>query len=171
MPFSLHPLKKCHSEAQRRTHTLLLPLLLLPLSLLSLLLPSLVILSAAKNPCICFCRCFCCCSLGRAGFSPASKTSRASGLQSAEGRSAVQSPERSRGDYFIAFVFCCCIYFLPFSAQKSHVKPQNHLTPSPPATSAWHVSYTQPAILDIDQKQASPGYPPGLTHLERRLYL
>jgi hypothetical protein len=28
----------------------------------------------------------------------------------------------------IPFIFCSCIYFPLFSAQKSHVKPQNHLT-------------------------------------------
>jgi len=36
-----------------------------------------------------------------------------------------------------------------FSAQKSHVKPQNHLTHYPATTSAWHVSFTQPDIMDI----------------------
>jgi hypothetical protein len=29
---------------------------------------------------------------------------------------------------------------LPFSAQKSRVKPQNHLTHYPATTSAWHFS-------------------------------
>jgi hypothetical protein len=41
------------------------------------------------------------------------------------------------------------LFFLLFSAQKLHVKPPNHLTRSKPTTSAWHVSYLQPAILDI----------------------
>jgi hypothetical protein len=40
-------------------------------------------------------------------------------------------------------------FLLPFSAQKSHVKPPNHLTHCQPTTSAWHFSYSQPAILDI----------------------
>jgi hypothetical protein len=31
-------------------------------------------------------------------------------------------------------------FFIPFSAQKSHVKPLNHLTPYQTPTSAWHVS-------------------------------
>jgi hypothetical protein len=40
-------------------------------------------------------------------------------------------------------------FLFSFSAQKSHVKPQNHLNPYHPTTSTWHFSYTQPAILDI----------------------
>jgi hypothetical protein len=46
-------------------------------------------------------------------------------------------------------------HFLPlhlifaFSAQKTHVKPQNHLTHYQPTTSAWRISYTPTAILDI----------------------
>jgi len=32
------------------------------------------------------------------------------------------------------------IFNLPFSAQKTYVKPQNHLTHSRPTTSAWHFS-------------------------------
>jgi hypothetical protein len=41
-------------------------------------------------------------------------------------------------------------------AQKSHVKPQNHVTHSLPTTSEWHFSYAQPAILDIDRKTNKP---------------
>jgi hypothetical protein len=40
-------------------------------------------------------------------------------------------------------------FLLPFSAQKSHVMPQNHLTHFQSTTSAWHVSYPKPAILNI----------------------
>ena len=36
-----------------------------------------------------------------------------------------------------------------FSAQKSHVKPQNYPTHLESSTSAWHFSYAQTAILDI----------------------
>jgi hypothetical protein len=43
-------------------------------------------------------------------------------------------------------------YFSAFSAQKSHVKPPNHLNLSKHKTSAWHVSFVQSAILDIDRK-------------------
>jgi hypothetical protein len=39
-------------------------------------------------------------------------------------------------------------------ARKSHVKPQNCLTPYPPSTSVWHVSYAQTAILDIELKNS-----------------
>ena len=43
--------------------------------------------------------------------------------------------------------------FFAFSAQKTHVKPQNHLSHSQSTTSAWHFSYTQPAILKIGVKR------------------
>jgi hypothetical protein len=43
--------------------------------------------------------------------------------------------------------------FLSFSAQKSHVKPQNHLTRCMAITSEWHFSLVPPAILDIDRKR------------------
>jgi hypothetical protein len=40
-----------------------------------------------------------------------------------------------------SFVFPAgTIYFSPFSAQKSHVKPQNHLTLSNKRKSSWHFS-------------------------------
>jgi hypothetical protein len=42
---------------------------------------------------------------------------------------------------------------LPFSAQKTHVKPPSQLTPFQTATSAWHFSSAQPDILDIDRKK------------------
>jgi hypothetical protein len=59
------------------------------------------------------------------------------------------------------------IFLLPFSAQKSHVKPGNHLTPFPTnkicvACQLRPIRYTG----YIDQKQASPGHPPGLTRLD-----
>ena len=38
-------------------------------------------------------------------------------------------------------------FFSMFSAQKWHVKPQNHLTYSNKRKSSWHVSYPQPAII------------------------
>jgi hypothetical protein len=49
-------------------------------------------------------------------------------------------------------------------AQKSHVKLPNHLTHYQPTTSAWHVSYLQSAILDIEIKK-SPGIGWGFLHL------
>jgi hypothetical protein len=49
---------------------------------------------------------------------------------------------------FIAFAFAR-IFLLPFSAQKSRVKFQNHLNHYRPTTSAWHFSFIQSAILDI----------------------
>ncbi len=48
------------------------------------------------------------------------------------------------------------IFLLSFSAQKSHVKPSNHLTHYQPTTSVWHFSYSQPAILDIEIKTSKP---------------
>jgi hypothetical protein len=49
-----------------------------------------------------------------------------------------------------SIAFAIAIVFLsPFSAQKSHVKPRNHLTPYHPTTSEWHFSYVPNAILDI----------------------
>jgi hypothetical protein len=49
------------------------------------------------------------------------------------------------------------IIFFAFSAQKTHVKSQNHLTIDQSARSAWRISYVQTAILDIEiEKQAAP---------------
>jgi hypothetical protein len=39
--------------------------------------------------------------------------------------------------------------FFAFSAQKPHVKPQNHLNPIPATTSTWRISSVPFAILDI----------------------
>jgi hypothetical protein len=61
----------------------------------------------------------------------------------------------SEGDSAVAH------FFLAFSAQKTHVKPQNDLTFCHSITSAWHFSFGQMAILDIDSKRDSPGQPPG----------
>jgi hypothetical protein len=55
-------------------------------------------------------------------------------------------------------------YFSPFFAQKTHVKPPNHLTRYQSTTSAWRISSTPTVILDIDQKKASPGRPPGVNY-------
>ena len=41
------------------------------------------------------------------------------------------------------------IIFFSFSAQKTHVKPQIHLTLYQSARSAWRIRYVQTAILDI----------------------
>ena len=53
---------------------------------------------------------------------------------------------RSEATDSIAVVLAI-IFLLPFSAQKSHVKPLNHLTHSQPTTSAWHFSYPPSAII------------------------
>src|SRR5260370_38065158 len=67
--------------------------------------------------------------------------------------------------------FCLLLFnlFSAFSAQKSHVKSLNPLTAYKSITSAWHFSYAQTAILDIEIKTRKPRweYPPGLTRLER----
>jgi hypothetical protein len=57
------------------------------------------------------------------------------------------SPKREAPD-FIAFAFAL-IFLFAFSAQKIHVKPQNHLNHTNETRSGWHFSYTKLAILDI----------------------
>jgi hypothetical protein len=49
---------------------------------------------------------------------------------------------------FIA-VATAALFLLPFSAQKTRVKPQIHLNHLSSTTSAWRISYPQPAILVI----------------------
>jgi hypothetical protein len=67
-------------------------------------------------------------------------------------------------DFVLAFIF-----LLPFSAQKSHVKSQNHLTPSNPLTSELQVSFTPSAIIEIVGKKAeSPAERSGLFPLRSR---
>jgi hypothetical protein len=73
------------------------------------------------------------------------ETRRAAGLP------LCRRPERilkGEATHFIAFAVAL-IFLSPFSAQKSHVKPPNHLTRFHPATSAWHFSYVQTDILNI----------------------
>src|SRR5438067_11609901 len=60
----------------------------------------------------------------------------------------------------IAFVLCLCFcsyfrhrtFFSAFLAQKSHVKPQTHLTPYKPKTSTWHIYPLQPATIKSASK-------------------
>jgi hypothetical protein len=44
-------------------------------------------------------------------------------------------------------------FLLPFSAQESHVKPQNNLTRYQSTTSAWHFSSTQSSIIKLEIKK------------------
>jgi hypothetical protein len=44
------------------------------------------------------------------------------------------------------------IFLLPFSAQKTHVKPPNHITQYQTTTSEWHFSLTQFDVLNIEIK-------------------
>jgi hypothetical protein len=44
-------------------------------------------------------------------------------------------------------VAIAALFLLPFSAPKTDVKPQNRLTHYKTTTSAWRMSYPQPAIL------------------------
>jgi hypothetical protein len=62
------------------------------------------------------------------------------------------------GEATESIVFAVAVVFLsPNSAQKSRVKPQNHLTHSKTATSTWRIRYTQNVILDIrDQNSHKP---------------
>jgi hypothetical protein len=72
-----------------------------------------------------------------------------------------RSPKGEATD-LIAFAVAL-IFLLPFSAQKSHVKSQNHLTPSNPSTSGLQVSFTPSAIIEIAGKKAeSPAERSGL---------
>jgi hypothetical protein len=57
--------------------------------------------------------------------------------------------------------------FFPYanSAQKSHVKPQTHLTYDKATTSEWHFSWPPTAILDIEIKKEKRGnHASGVTH-------
>jgi hypothetical protein len=47
-------------------------------------------------------------------------------------------------------------FLLPFSAQKSHVKPQNHITLDKSTTCIWHFSSPQSSIIKLEIKK-SPG--------------
>jgi hypothetical protein len=61
---------------------------------------------------------------------------------------------RSPGETTESIAFAvACFYFLPFSAQKSHVKPQDPLTRCEPTTSGWHFSYLPTVTLNTDQKK------------------
>jgi hypothetical protein len=61
--------------------------------------------------------------------------------------------------------FAVSLFFSSKTAQKSHVKPPNHLTRSNKRKSSWQVSSTQSAILKTVEKNESPGQKPGLTLL------
>jgi hypothetical protein len=45
------------------------------------------------------------------------------------------------------------IFLSPFSAQKTHVKPKNPITPYTPTTSIWRISSIQLAIIEIGIKK------------------
>src|ERR1700679_1267097 len=47
------------------------------------------------------------------------------------------------------YVTVAIIFLLPFSAQKSLVKPQNDLTPTNHKRSKWHFSYPQLDIINL----------------------
>jgi hypothetical protein len=76
----------------------------------------------------------------RAGLQP--------GIQPAAKRPTASAEGRSEATDSIAFAFAV-VFLSSFSAQKSHVKPQNHLTNTNKTTSTWRISSLQPAILDI----------------------
>jgi hypothetical protein len=47
-------------------------------------------------------------------------------------------------------------FSFPVLAQKSHVKPRNHVKPTNESQSRWHFSFTQPAILKtVERKQTA----------------
>jgi len=51
------------------------------------------------------------------------------------------------------------IIFSRFQPKKTHVKPRIHLTLYYSMLSKWHVSYPQPAILNIDRKYIDRNQP------------
>src|SRR5882757_9403667 len=79
-----------------------------------------------------------------------------------ERTSAGPQPERSAHSLCSYFSCChpvgiCCCFlllhlFFAFSAQKSHVKSQNHLTPSNKTRSSLKFSYPQTAIIKTVEK-------------------
>jgi hypothetical protein len=73
---------------------------------------------------------------------------------------------KAEGEATESIAFAVAHVFLSsFSAQKSHVKPQNPLTHYPTTTSEWHFSYPQTAILDIEEKMRKINPKgPNLTH-------
>jgi hypothetical protein len=55
----------------------------------------------------------------------------------------------SRQPLELSDVLTLAIFLSAFSAQKTHVKPQNHLTHYSPITYAWHFSYIPDSIMNI----------------------
>jgi hypothetical protein len=49
---------------------------------------------------------------------------------------------------------CLLHFFSAFSAQKSHVKPPNHLTPSIQRKSSWRISSNPTVILKIEIRKS-----------------
>jgi hypothetical protein len=96
------------------------------------------------------------------GFSPASSHHKAA-YRSAEGRSKARRAKRLIYCRCCRFCTCYCLcfsslyLFFAFLAQKSHVKPRNHLTHSPSTISTWRISYHQTAILVIGIKKKTLG--------------
>jgi len=107
-------------------------------------------LSAAKNP-----RILPLLSLSplglELGFSPASMPAakRPTALPKAGAK-----PE-GRSDLLLPLLLPL-FYFFAFLAQKSHVKPRNHLNQTNKTRWSWHVSYVQSAILKTVEKTRSP---------------
>jgi hypothetical protein len=77
------------------------------------------------------------------GFQPRVDASREAAYRSAEGWSEARRAKRLNLLPLFAVVFISA-----FSAQKTHVKPQNHLNHSNKTRSSWHVSSPQFAILN-----------------------
>jgi len=104
------------------------------------------------------------------GFSPASSQPQSGPTALPKGRSAARRAKRS--DHRLCFCGRPCFHRLSqnnppttnnlqlFSSktpQKSLVKSQNRLTQTKSATSKWHFSYIQPAILNIlIENEAAP---------------
>jgi hypothetical protein len=65
-----------------------------------------------------------------------------------ETRSSFCCPPSAKPEDLLLSLFL----FLSFSAQKSHVKSQNHLNLYVTTTSEWHFSSVEIAILDIEIK-------------------
>jgi hypothetical protein len=114
--------------------------------------------------CFCFCLCFCLCLCFCFGFGFGFGFGITAGLLAQRRgkprrrpplcRRRERSPKGEATDSIAVAV--AVVFLLPFSAQKSHVKSKNNLTPTNKRKSSLKFSYTQFAILNIDKKQARP---------------
>ncbi len=157
-PLPLPALLACHPAAKRRDLLLLLQLLLL------LLLPCrrccrcppflLVIPQQSEGTCFCSCCCSCCCFCCCRCCCPRPPYSRCT-------RTPRKASSRPKAAHFAAAAERPPHFALPAAAfpsefpTKTHVKPQNHLTPTFQTKYSWQFSFPQRRIMEIDQVNAA----------------